>query len=117
MGRGPYETSRDAFVNCVCTTLEQGKPYTYYDAKNKCKMGYRTIHDYVTINMSDVNIAIDRKCSRSIRGERILRTYPGFRVYLEDEGGSDPLVCETELGLEPKEKPHLPFTGSRAFII
>jgi hypothetical protein len=98
--RGPYETSLNEFVDCVCTVLEEGKSYTYNQARKKCGVSYQTVEDYVTIERSDVNLRIVEECGRSVKPEDIRRTYPGLRVYPLGDGLSHPDSCLTELGKE-----------------
>jgi hypothetical protein len=106
--RGPYETSLNEFVDCVCTVLEEGKSYTYNQARKKCGVSYQTVEDYVTIERSDVNLRIVEECGRSVKPEDIRRTYPGLRVYPLGDGLSHPDSCLTELGKETENKQYIP---------
>ena len=82
MPRGPYETSLIKFAECTCTVLELGEAYTLNEAREKCGIGHRTIRNYVTVNLSDVNLELEEECGRIIKREDVSRTlkFPGFKV-------------------------------------
>jgi hypothetical protein len=82
MPRGPYETSLTKFAECTCTVLELGEAYTLNEARKKCEIGHRTIRNYVTVNLSDVNLELEEECGRIIKREDVSRTlkFPGFKV-------------------------------------
>jgi hypothetical protein len=77
--RGPYEPSLRRFVDCVCYKLEKGE-YTYNEVKDVCGVSYRTVGDYATISLNDVNLEIYRECGRSIKPTEVYRAYPGIKV-------------------------------------
>lgn len=106
--RGPYETSLNEFAECVCTILEEGETYTYYEAREKCGISYRTVKDYATLGLHDVNLRIVKECGRSVQSEKVRRDHPGLRVYPLPDGSLHSDLCTTELGIEPAKKQYIP---------
>jgi uncharacterized protein (UPF0179 family) len=101
MTRGPYEPYLKEFVECTCTVLEEGHAYTINEARKMCKMGYRTIHDYMTFNLIDVNDALAHECKRAIKSSMVSRNFPGFTVHeKKDKNLQDSDQCT----VEPQEK-------------
>ena len=112
MTRGPYYPSRMEFIDCACETLEMGEVYTYNEARKICRMSYCTVHDYVTVNLPDVNVGLGQECRRIIKGEEIQRSLPGFKVTralnATAEAISDSEPCQVELSEEPGRKMGFP---------
>ena len=106
--RGPYETSLNGFVECVCTVLEEGEAYTFNQARKKCGVSYQTVKEYVTLESHDVNLRIVEECGRSVKPEDIRRTYPGLRVYPSGDRSSPSDSSTMEPGRETEKKQYIP---------
>lgn len=85
MARGPYEPSLRRFVDCLNSKVEKDKPYTFEELEGICSLWYRTIRDYATIRLSDINIELNKR-GKKIKNITVqkqvcqIRSYPGLIV-------------------------------------
>lgn len=55
MTSGPYETPLRRFANCADKVLEKNKTYTINEASELCKVDPRTVGNYVSSELAEVN--------------------------------------------------------------